>query len=337
MTLSYTYAQAEGIAENTSATLFEVYEADTTGELDEADIVASTPTLAKSATGDLTYTPLTDGKYIRIRVRSFTSDSEAAGSQWYYTSVVGPVAASASYSPLDFPGTVAWYDMSQTNGGEQGGAAIGKWERIYNKADGTGESDMVQTNASNQFDVSNLLTDRAISGDASGVSRMRGTQMATNKELVAANTIRTMYIVTKLTAGGDYISLAGIGGNTCNFNTDTENNIRGVTSTFETGNDSIPSSGWVCVKFGIDEEAPADNRSFIEILENQGALGTPVRIERSAGDFFNGAVNGASDNAIRWRARNEAKIRHVVITDGSISRTAHERTELETFLISEAS
>jgi hypothetical protein len=322
MTLSYTYAQAEGISENTSAAIVEWYEADTAAELDEAAIVAGTPTLVSSIVGSFGYTPVTVGKRLRGRVKVYTTDSSASGSIWYYTDILDAVIPSAAFNPLSNTSTLAWYDFSQADGGATN-TDPNQWETVYNKADISGETDYIQIAAANQAVITNQASINAT--EFGGNDRYQSSSWTRVADLLASGTQRTMYLLFRMPPSVVNDRIMYFAGGTLNADT-TTGFIRYVSSSFQT--EAFQANTWTVLKLEYDG---ADGT--IEIIHGAGGgsnLATAV-----GGGGLDGTINNSTNSFDLFMNGAASDVRHLVLSDSDIN-TGTQRADLETWLSTQA-
>ena len=325
---SFDYAQAESVAQNTAASIMEVWQAATAGELDVVDIEAGTPTLRATQTGNLQWTPDTEAVFLRFRFRAYSADPSAPGSAWGYSSVFGPVAAAGGFDPLSLGASLKlWYDFSDPAGGTVGTLAD-HWQFVINKADGSGDSDYNQASTANQIDISNQVADDAAETPGANC-RYEATSWALAGDMIADNANRRFYIVCKVPDGVVGEQRIAYFGGTVWLRTEAGHDyVKVASGALVTPTDSIDGTKWLCIRFeydGVD--------SMIDILAGNGIGGSSASQNTKFALGF--AVNNSLTNSFDIDCQYSlALIKHIMITDSS--ETAQQQTDLEDFLIAEA-
>lgn len=330
MVMSYTYAQAEGVAENTSAAQVEWYQAATTGELDEADIVAGAPTLVKSSTGDFGYTPTTDGIYLRGRIRIFATGSNT-GSIWYYTSVIGPTDPSAAFTPLSNTSTVIWYDFTQADGGATN-TDPNTWETVYNKVQGLtgGDLNYVQTSAANQGDISNQVAEFHMDGATN--TRYDATSWTAVGDTIADEADRTVYALCRFPASVTLTRFMYLGQGRQVWCDTTTGFIQIASGSLKTADGSLVANTWSVIKMRYVNGTVT---SSVEILTGAG-VGSNEGTQNSSATGIAEAFDGTSNSfdidhngaAVEWR--------HLIVADGTLPSTGTEEADIEAWLAAQA-
>lgn len=328
LTADCDFDQAEGLPADHSATILEIWLADTAGELTQQQIEtgpSGSRVLHASQTGNLQWTPQAteETKYIMIRKRMYSTDSAAPGSDWGYSVVLGPIAAASSTSPLDTSATKLWYDWANNDGGAVGGQA-NHWETVYNKADGTGETDYSQTTHANQASVLNQATNNSTEFDSN--DRYQAGSWTLTPDLFDAGDERTYYFQVKLPDGQGLTRLAYLTNNQSLYFDTTNYFIQGHAGTFKTADNAIQADVWTTIKIHTD-----GTTAEITILDGAGvgAGSGPVTTSTFSGKI--GPVNTDYDinnqaSGVEWR--------HNTIEDDTI--TAQETIDLEAWFTTQA-
>lgn len=320
LTFAYTFFQAQDFLEDLTKRILEIYIGDSAADVSQAEIEAGNVTVHASQTNNVTWTPTAseETKYVSMRIRVYTTDTSAPGSEWAYVIGSGPIAASSAFDPTTVSAIVGNWQWIESDDGAVGTLAD-NWETVYNQNDGTNGTDFVQSSTANQASVANQSTENAASFDTN--DRYWGTSWTDSSVFIAASTNRTYYICfkTSKTSGTTTIFQEHSHGLTIDLDNDR---IWIQSSSNATANGSVDFTGWVVIKMHYDSGTSLMQASVI-----YGATsGTPTTTNANT-TLFGWQVDNSQALYVQ---PNESLLRVVLAVDSSV--TAQNTTDIETWL-----
>lgn len=321
--ITYDAIHPQAFAEDELLARVQFFASANEAELTDAYITANSVLPIADLTGSKGYIPATAdvGKKLVARVKAICPPGPY-NSDWVYSNISNDITAAAVWNPLSLGAKcLAWYDGTAADGIVTGVPSTDTAYKIVNKADISGDTDLIQATAANQFaGADNLATNKYLTADSND-RYLTGTSFAALAELVAPGGAHEFWTCWEVADGSVARDLILFYQGQLKVDTDVNDYAYATSTANNTGVSSLTPGAFIYFKGTYD----GVSTSTLEIFNSSG---TSLGSWSAANNAWSGGIGQVREMQVYPKATNGSKFRNLIITE---TLDAGETTSLATY------